>query len=312
MEFRKIQKTGGSSYAISLPKEWIEKNSLTNGDSLGIAENKDGTLSVAPKGYKKEKRSCEITLSDDLALIKRILITKYLQGYDVIKIKAKESIDPSKRKEVVFLMQNLIGIEIFDEKSDEIVFSSLIDFGSTPLQKVIRRMFTLTEAMLEDTVTLNDRLEESLAKNIIQRDNEVDKLYFFALREISEASRSTTVAKNLEITDNFEIIPTIIAIRNIERIADYAEVMAKGMLTLHEPSERIREKGTVTLEIFRKTFKAFIRKDHLLANDLLEEIEMVPSKEEVESIFISSIVSSMDAVQRHCSNVAECTINLRV
>ncbi|MEA1993078.1 MAG: phosphate uptake regulator PhoU [Euryarchaeota archaeon] len=312
METRKIQRTGGSSYAISLPKQWVENNNLQSGNSLGIMENKNGTLSVAPMDHREEKKSCEITLSENLALTERTLITKYLQGYDIIKIRSKTSFDPRKREKIVSLMQNLIGIEIFEEKSNKIVFSSLIEFGSTPLEKVTSRMLTLTGSMLKDTVTLNENLNESLAKNIIQRDNEVDKLYFFALREISEASRNTNVAKALEISDNFELIPNIIAIRNIERIADYAEVMAEEMTSLEKPSKKIQKKGKKTLEMFRKTVRAFIRKDHTLANDLLEEIEMSSSKEGVESVVLSSIVSSMDAVQRHCSNIAECVINLKV
>lgn len=312
METRKIQRTGGSSYAISLPKQWVENNGLQSGNSLGIVENKNGTLSIVPMDHKEEKRGCEITLSENLALTARTLITKYLQGYDIIKIRSKKSFDPRKRENIVSLMQNLIGIEIFEEKADEIVFSSLIEFGSTPLRKVTSRMLTLTGSMLEDTITLNENLNESLAKNITQRDNEVDKLYFFALREISEASRNTNVAKALEIDDNFELIPTIIAIRNIERIADYAEVMAEEMISLEKSSEKIQKRGEKTLEVFRKTVRAFIRKDHILANDLLEEIQMSPSKEGVESVVLSSIVSSMDAVQRHCSNIAECVINLKV
>ncbi len=312
METRKIQRTGGSSYAISLPKQWVENNGLQSGNSLGIMENKNGTLSIVPMDHEEGKKSCEITLSENLALTERILITKYLQGYDTIKVCSDTSIEPKKRERIVSLMQNLIGIEIFEEKSDEIVFSSLIEFGSTPLRKVTSRMLTLTGSMLEDTVTLNKNLNKSLAKNIIQRDNEVDKLYFFALREISEASRSTNVAKALEVNDNFELIPTIIAIRNIERIADYAEVIAEEIISLEKPSEEIQKKGEKTLEIFRKTVRAYIRKDHTLANDLLEEIEMSPSKGEVESVILSSIVSSMNAVQRHCSNIAECVINLKV
>ncbi len=311
MEIRKIQKTGGSSYAISLPKRWIELNNLKNGDSLGILENKDGTLSIVPENYKKEKKLCKIELNENINLTKRILITKYLQGYDTIKVYSKNPIEASKRKEIVSLIQNLIGIEIFEERADEIVFSSLIEFGSTPLGKVKNRIINLTSSMLEDTIKLNEKFDKSLAENIIQRDNEVDKLYFFAVREISEASRNSNVARKLEFRNNFEMIPNLIAIKNIERIADYAVLIAKDIMELDASSEKIKREGDLILEIFHKTSKSLIKKDYLLANSILEEIERKFS-EEINSVIISSILNSMNSIKRHCGNIAETVINLYV
>jgi len=267
---------------------------------------------IVPKDCREEKKSCEIELNGDIALVKRTLITKYLQGYSVIKVHAQESIDPLKRKEIVSLMQKLIGIEIFDEKSEEIVFSSLIKFGSVPLRKVMDRMLNLTGVMLENVMTLHEKFDKSLAENIIQQDNEVDKLYFFAIREISEASKNIHVAKDLELIDNFEIIPTIIGISNIKRIADYVKTMTQNMMSLEKPVEKIRKKGAMTLDIFRKTSKSFIKKDYLLANTLLEKIERVSSNEEMETSVISSIMNSMNAVQQCCGNIAECIIDLCV
>ncbi len=311
MEIRKIQKTGGSSYAISLPKRWIELNNLKNGDSLGILENKDGTLSIVPENYKKEKKLCKIELNENINLTKRILITKYLQGYDTIKVYSKNPIEASKRKEIVSLIQNLIGIEIFEERADEIVFSSLIEFGSTPLGKVKNRIINLTSSMLEDTIKLNEKFDKSLAENIIQRDNEVDKLYFFAVREISEASRNSNVARKLEFRNNFEMIPNLIAIKNIERIADYAVLIAKDIMELDASSEKIKREGDLILEIFHKTSRSLIKKDYLLANSILEEIERKFS-EEINSVIISSILNSMNSIKRHCGNIAETVINLYV
>jgi len=209
------------------------------------------------------------------------------------------------------LIQNLIGIEIFEERADEIVFSSLIEFGSTPLRKVKNRIINLTSSMLEDTIKLNENLDKSLAENIIQRDNEIDKLYFFAVREISEASRNSSVAKKLELNDNFEIIPNLIAIKNIERIADYVVLIAKDIIELDVPSEKIKKEGNLILDIFHKTSRSLIKKDYVLANSILEEIERKFS-EEINSMIISSILNSMNSIKRHCGNIAETVINLCV
>jgi len=46
MEIRKVQFTGGSSYVITLPKEWIEREKIKKNDPIGVEIQPDGTLLV--------------------------------------------------------------------------------------------------------------------------------------------------------------------------------------------------------------------------------------------------------------------------
>jgi len=49
IETRKVQKTGGSSYIISLPKVWIDKHGVKKNDTLGILSQPDGNLLITPQ-----------------------------------------------------------------------------------------------------------------------------------------------------------------------------------------------------------------------------------------------------------------------
>ena len=49
METRKVQKTGGSSYIVSLPIKWIEQHEIKPKDSLGIIAQSDGNLLITPQ-----------------------------------------------------------------------------------------------------------------------------------------------------------------------------------------------------------------------------------------------------------------------
>ena len=42
IEHRKVQMTGGSSFIISLPKEWITSHKIEKNDTLGILSQPDG------------------------------------------------------------------------------------------------------------------------------------------------------------------------------------------------------------------------------------------------------------------------------
>jgi phosphate uptake regulator len=56
MEIRRVQLTGGSSYIITLPKEWINSVHIKKNDPLGMHIQSDGTLLITPKITQEYKR----------------------------------------------------------------------------------------------------------------------------------------------------------------------------------------------------------------------------------------------------------------
>jgi antitoxin component of MazEF toxin-antitoxin module len=60
MEFRKVQRTGGSSYVISLPKEWVQSMNIKKNEPLPIKIQADGSLLILPRpSEEKEPRTKE-------------------------------------------------------------------------------------------------------------------------------------------------------------------------------------------------------------------------------------------------------------
>ena len=47
IEHRNLQISGGSTYVISLPKKWIERLNLKNGDSMKIVNNPNYSITVS-------------------------------------------------------------------------------------------------------------------------------------------------------------------------------------------------------------------------------------------------------------------------
>ena len=62
MESRKLQKTGGSTLIVSLPKKWIKKNNLKTGSEVRLIKQPDGTMTIDPGNYtiKKKKINCKL------------------------------------------------------------------------------------------------------------------------------------------------------------------------------------------------------------------------------------------------------------
>lgn len=101
MEQRKIQITGGNSYIVSLPREWVLATGLSKGDYVGVETNEDGSISVYPKAKERKKRRFVIELTESPTLNNRLLISKYLEGYDVIELVSNERIQKDVRKEII-------------------------------------------------------------------------------------------------------------------------------------------------------------------------------------------------------------------
>ena len=60
MEIRRVQITGGSSYVITLPKEWIKLSNIKKNDPLGLLRQSDGTLLITPKMVEKEDQKIKV------------------------------------------------------------------------------------------------------------------------------------------------------------------------------------------------------------------------------------------------------------
>ena len=87
IENRKVQQTGGSSFIIPLPKEWINEHNIKKCDSLSILSQPDGNLMITPytstQEYVKEKIiNVEKDTTPDYLF--RLLIGVYSMGYSSI------------------------------------------------------------------------------------------------------------------------------------------------------------------------------------------------------------------------------------
>ena len=77
MEIRRVQVTGGSSFVVTLPKDWADGQKIKKNDPLGLISQPDGTLLVTKKVTEEPlQRTKEIDVSavSDPAFLFRLLI----------------------------------------------------------------------------------------------------------------------------------------------------------------------------------------------------------------------------------------------
>jgi phosphate uptake regulator len=199
MDLRKVQRTSSGTFFVCLPKEWAERNGLDRGSVLAISETADGRL-VIDAEYGTEP-ILQVAVVKPTPHLDREIIEKYLLGYDSIRVEAKERISLNDRERVKQTSSRLVGLEIVEEDHSKIVMQCLLEPSAFPPEKILRREYSIASGMHRDAVTALIEGDVHLAKNVVARDNEVDRLYFLLVRILR------TVIQNPGLSEKLAILP---------------------------------------------------------------------------------------------------------
>lgn len=329
MEQRKVQKTGGSSYIISLPKEWIVKNNIEKKDSLGIISQPDGNLMITPKSEKEElSRIKEINLDEINSenFLFRVLIGAYIMGFSKKIIKSSRKIESSMRDVIVNFTQIAIGPEIVEERNNFIIIKDLLNPKEMPFDKTIRRMYIIAESMHEEAITALKKKDEEMAEEVIKKDNDIDRLHWLIGRQSHIVLRDIILCQKMGITleDANHFLQMS---RLLERIGDHAVKIAKNVLLIlkNDGDSKIiaeveRASKMAIKEIMSKSLAAWLEKDILLANNTIESIKnlisvcedisnSLNSNNPEEYLAFSYIIESIRRTGEYAGDICEIIIN---
>ncbi|KPU63244.1 transcriptional regulator [Thermococcus sp. EP1] len=301
MEFRKIQFTGRSSYIISLPKKWVRENNLKQGDVVPITINPDGSLLIFPKEPREISESRELLISKEISsdMAVRLLISAYIQGYDIIDVKFTEDM-PIYKVKIRQTIQNLPGLEIILEEPLRITSKSLLADEEVNLREIIERLTSILISMIEDLTLISEFEKKEVLRDINGLENELDRFYFLTLRAVNKILSGGSIVKDGGlIKRNFDLLGVLFIVRNIERIGDHMVRIAENF----DPDLNI----AYLKEIIQKVMSQMTRKD-------LKKIDaiMLELKEHIKSIDYRKSLA-MDSYRRileYLENIGETIINM--
>ncbi|MGI0067199.1 MAG: PhoU domain-containing protein [Thermoplasmata archaeon] len=221
---RRIQKTGGSTFIISLPKNWVTSRGLHAGDLLAFTPRPDGSLIVTPEeagGVEVVRRV--VLVSNDMQedyLIRR-LIAEYIAGSSILEIRTDGRMNARTRDLVRGFAQRVIGPEILEETAESVILQDVVGANPLPIPSVIRRMHQMVRAMHSDAMAAFRAQDASIARDVIERDWEVDRLHWFIEKQVNSALRDVRVLSSLDLTLP-DCSTYLLTSRLLERIADHA------------------------------------------------------------------------------------------
>ncbi|RLG53293.1 MAG: hypothetical protein DRN96_00165 [Thermoproteota archaeon] len=330
---RRVQLVGGSTLTISIPKRWASSVGLKPGDYVAVLPLEDDSLLLIPKGLpRKELTEKAMYVSHDKPpeSAVREFIAYYLVGYDVIKVKFASGTSRHKLLIREAIRKKLIGVEPIEESAKELVVRCLIGSSELPVSIALNRMGVITSSMISDAVEALMTCNRELAHEIMERDDEVDRIYLYIVRQLKKAVRNRLMLSELGLSSARDCLGYRLVIKSVERSADHACKIAQIASLLRTPpashlSALINTIASRSQSIFRDSLKSLMSLDLNLANETINRIEEVRSLEQkaIEVLLSQPIdiedasnirlaLESLTRIAEYGADIAEIAVNLSV
>lgn len=316
---RKVQKTGGSTYFVTLPKEWADEVGIKPQATVNLIPSDSGALLLVPEGLPARNR-CTVEMGEwGFDRLQREIIARYIVGFDVIDVESAK-MRSEQRRMVRQIAQGLVGLEIFDESQRTITLHALVNVRDFPPDRTLRRVFDIALAMVADAVAAFCGHDVELARDVVDRDDDVDRLALLVARQYSLLLRDLVLEEDyglsrLQFSNYNEVV------EQLERVADHAVKISEATIALETPVRKaaateVTARAESATDIVRRAVESFVSQSADLANQVLADRESgerlfsltrraIGDKHPEEAPSISIVLDSLLRIREYGFNIAE-------
>jgi phosphate uptake regulator len=335
VETRKLQITGGSTYILSLPKNWVNQNGLEKGSSLLIRREENGSLSIMPteivRTEQTEEALIRVNPENRSEEIIRKMVAVYLRGYNIIRIKAedqKEILSTQRNVIKTFARNMLVGTEIVIDTSKELTLQVLLNYPELSVPSALRRMSIITTSMHKDAITALRKIDHQLAKIVRDTDYEVNRFHLYIIRQLKIAIQNPRIITEIGLKKPKDCLGYRLITKMVERTADHATNIAKNVQDLKKPPEEgflkiIKEMSDGAISAFETSLESLFRGDYNLAESVfvkankivdLEKKALISSKDIdlKKAANIRLMIESVRRIAEYSMDIAEIVLNITI
>lgn len=327
METRKVQLSGGTTYTVSLPKSWAEEHGITAGSTLSLFPNQDGSLMIEPSlGRSSTTMSATLNIAtDSKRAIQQRIEALHAVGFDEGTLVDKTGHTAECRAHVEETVTDLSGFELLEATKTRIQLMNLIDAENVDIRKSVLRLRLVTLGMHRDAVKSVLENNSVLAKRVIDRDSEADKLFAMVTRHFRRALSDLREVEKLEYNRD-ELFEYYYTSRQLERIADHAEKIARFTLDPETeiPSsfaDRITELSYTSRQVvdnaadviledagIEGAYSALTKRDALAAEIEDTDRELYTHKNPAEAYVVGLLLDSIRRTAEYGGNIASIAV----
>ena len=322
---RKVQITGGSTFFVTLPKDWATSAGIQGKDEIRLIPTETNALLLIPQRGADANR-CRIDLGEwGFDRLQREVFSRYIAGYN-IEVRG-ERIHPRQRRSVRQAAQALVGLEILEETQSTVVLHSVVDIKDFPIGRTLRRIYEITRAMFADAATAFLEFDSDLAEDVQERDGDVDRLVLLIARQLNLLLRDLVLPGDVQLS-KVEFLHHNEVADQLERIADHAGKISEAATALTRPvpeevAESVRLSSEASMKVLDEAMNAFLDQDVDRANAVLSEkgigdklfeqaLLKSPMQQPENSYPIGIFLDSCLRISEYSYNIAENAIDASV
>ena len=281
-----MQLSGGSTFIISLPKNWIDELKIKAGENVTIVKNSNQSLTLFPidKSEQNKKSTAIIHSSqkDSGESIKRKIIAVYLAGYKTIKITTKGMRITSEHSSSIrqLVRSKMIGTEIVESSSETISIQILTRLPELSFNTALKRMYLMANNMVRESIEVLEEGEVEHADEVVNMDDEVDRFSLYMRRNLVLAVGNESILQDMGLQKPSDCLGYRTIVSRIERIADHASLIAKRIKFIEEKIDpkiisKIKKLSENALEVFEKSITAVQEHDFEMAENVAQKVSQV-------------------------------------
>ncbi len=318
-----MQKTGKSTLIVSLPKKWANENAIVSGSLLFISQNQNGDLLLSSDRSEPDQIvKLDIGNKYGAPLI-RDVIACYLAGYKTVEISSHQ-LTAMQKRDLHSIVNKLIGPEILEETINKVVIHDLLSAEELPADRALKRMKNITRSMIQDALSSLLKRNKDLAMDVIQRDNDVDRLNLLIARQFIDILRSGSLKQ--ETLCPISAFNYMQAATNLERMADHAskiaEISSQNDNELpREMTDEIARLSSTFTTLIDDSISVLLKPDTEKANQLIDKTKEIKKqsmimtssfweRDDDEMPIRLVLAGSMERMLDLIINIAELSINL--
>lgn len=316
MESRKIIKFGNSSFVISLPREWMDKNKLKKGDSVYFLQDVDDSLRVTSQYKEPSKDEKEVIIQlkhRDIDSIFREIFAAYINNYSVIKLMDNSSSESKKIASIRKRLNSMIGLEVLEQTSNSLIIHDLLDFKNISIKSLLNKEDIICRSMLTDSI---ESIQSDSFESIYQRDIDINRLAHLVHKIVNTCLDDPNSLRRMGVNYR-ELLDLWFISDNIEKIADESKRIARLFVNLNLNGKQKKEIISIYKEIeqeYLNIMRAYYKKDKKLSlevdlnrKNILDRCDTFFEKNHIP--LVGKIIEKMKAAEIHIRDISRVVVN---
>ena len=286
METRRVQKSGNSSFVVSLPSAWVKAQGIKKNAPVFVGRNSDGSLSIlahATPEKSDEHVALRVSGKERKSVLFRRMVAAYIAGCQCINVLPAPGQFSAAMELVSEYTSSTVGQEVVEENERMISVKDVLNPAELPMGRVAQRMDAVCKKMVGAAAdSLGGRMPPGLNMEIMERD--IDRLLWLAARKHHMFLRFPSIAASEGISLS-ESHLLFVSARYMERIGDHALIAWKSK----SESGKLHEIGKFAVLQYSNASRALFEKNEALAQQVIEEV--LSHKAQAEKMKSSGLAS---------------------